>query len=137
MSREIRAQDFVTIPSDVTVDGLTAEMAGWLVRRSEFRALRVMARGSHPGIYAYLTAVTQVGQNWCSSQARTPLTNTDEQAQDLRSWVTSTEAADLLKVEPRAVQQAIARGRLKATKVGKRWQIEREDLEHYKATRAA
>lgn len=137
MSREIRAQDFVTSPGEVTIDGLTAEMAGWIVRRPEFRDIRIAARGAHPAVYAYLTAIAVVGQNWCSSQARTPRANKDEQAQDLRSWVTSSEAADLLKGGPRAVQQAIARGRLKATKVDGRWRIEREDLAHYLATRAA
>ena len=137
MNRVPEPVDFVTSPGEATIDRLTMEMAGWMVRRPEFRALRIAARGAHPGVYAYLTAVAVVGQNWCSSQARTPLTNTDEQAPVLKSWVTSSEAADLLGVGPRAVQQAIARGRLKATKVDRDWRIEREDLEHYRATRVA
>lgn len=137
MRRVPDPQDFITLPGDATIDRLTAEMAGWLSKRPEFRALRVAARGAHPGAYAYLTAVGVLGQNWCSSQARTPLTNTDEQASESKTWVTSSEAADLLKVGPRAVQQAVARGRLKARKVDGVWRIEREDLAHYRATRAA
>ncbi|GAA1154910.1 helix-turn-helix domain-containing protein [Nocardioides aquiterrae] len=137
MSRIPEPPEFITSPGDYTVDRLTAEMAGWMIRRPEFKALRIAARGEHPTVFNYLVAVSALGDKWCSSQARTPLTNTDEQPTELRSWVTSSEAADLLGGGPRAVQQAIARGRLKATKVNGVWRIEREDLEHYRATRAA
>lgn len=138
MSRQIKASDFVRRPLEMTVDGVTAEMAGWLVRQPEFRALRTKARGQHPAVHAYLTAVTVVGQEWISSVSGTPVASISEQAPSLRTWVTTREAADLLDLSStRAVTQAIARKRLKARNEDGRWQIEREDLEHYRAARAA
>lgn len=132
-----RAADYVRRPLETTVDGLTAEMCGWLAKQPEFRQLRINARGAHPQVYAYLTAATVVGQEWASSVTGTTVANTPEQAPESRSWVTSSEAAQLLGIGARAVVQAIDRDRLEATNVAGRWQIERDDLEHYRATRTA
>lgn len=131
------AADFVTQPGDVTVDGLTAEMAGWLSKQPEFRSLRISARGSHPAAYAYLTAVTVVGQNFVFGLNRTREANSPEHASESRSWVTSSEAATCLGIKPDAVLRAINRRRLPAKKVDGRWQIERADVEHYRSSRAS
>lgn len=137
MSKAPDPRDFVTVPGAVTIDGLTAEQAGWLVRRPEFRALRIAARGAHPAVSAYLMAVTAVGEHWCSSQSRTPVPNTREQPTESTSWVTSAEAARLLDIDIRGVQMAVKRGRIDGTKVDGRLRVDRESLEHYRATRVA
>jgi excisionase family DNA binding protein len=50
--------------------------------------------------------------------------------------LTTEEAAELLGVSEAAVRQAIKRGRLRATKPGRDWQIARRDAESYLAERA-
>lgn len=62
-----RAADFVRRPLVSTLEGIDAEMCGWLFRRPEFRALRLAARGAHPRVYAALTAVTVLGNEWADS----------------------------------------------------------------------
>nr|WP_254451152.1 excisionase family DNA-binding protein [Aeromicrobium stalagmiti] len=47
------------------------------------------------------------------------------------------QVASQLGITDRAVRLAIARSALKATEVGGRYRITREDMEHYRAARAA
>lgn len=45
--------------------------------------------------------------------------------------MTLIEAAELLDVTPDNLRQAIARGSLKATKVGRDWQVTPREVERY------
>jgi len=51
--------------------------------------------------------------------------------------MSTSQAADLLGITPQAVRQAVHEGRLTAERVGSRWLLNREDVEHYRARRAA
>ncbi len=51
--------------------------------------------------------------------------------------LSTTEAAGLLDVTGRAIRLAIQQNRLQAERVGRRWVIHREDLEHFRAARRA
>ncbi|WP_407662558.1 helix-turn-helix domain-containing protein [Microbacterium saperdae] len=49
--------------------------------------------------------------------------------------LSTTEVANHLGITPRAVTKAIHAGRLPATRTGRRWTIDREDLALHQATR--
>jgi excisionase family DNA binding protein len=51
--------------------------------------------------------------------------------------MSTTQAAHLLGITDRGVRSAIAAERLAAQRVDGRWQVAREDVEHYRAARAA
>lgn len=48
---------------------------------------------------------------------------------ELPPYLYGTEAADKLRVHPSTITAMIARGELRATKVGRRWRIPRADIE--------
>lgn len=50
----------------------------------------------------------------------------------MTSHLTTSQAAAALGITPRAVQQAITRGKLKATKAGRDWLIKTRDVEAYR-----
>ena len=55
---------------------------------------------------------------------------------DVRASYTTTEAAALLKVQPRSVTKAIERGRLKAEKRGRDWHIDAAELARFQNARS-
>lgn len=52
-------------------------------------------------------------------------------------WMGTTEAAEMLGITDRAVRLAITQKRLHATNLHGRWRITPEDIEHFKAAKAA
>ncbi|WP_370871539.1 helix-turn-helix domain-containing protein [Nocardioides massiliensis] len=52
-------------------------------------------------------------------------------------WLSAGEAAGLAGISDSAIRKAIREGRLPAVQVGGRHRINREDLAHFKAARAA
>ncbi|MGY1845525.1 helix-turn-helix domain-containing protein [Modestobacter sp. SYSU DS0875] len=49
----------------------------------------------------------------------------------------TNQAADRLGMTPRGVRLAIAEARLQAEQIDGRWRLRREDVEHYRASRAS
>ncbi|MGB3761832.1 MAG: helix-turn-helix domain-containing protein [Ornithinimicrobium sp.] len=116
---------------------VSARTCAWLERHAGLSALRVRVRGTDPQVSRALEEVRYAAMSWRSSATGTTRDAQAEPAADLTQWLTSTEAAILLGVTPRAVRKAIARGALTATNEAQRWRISREDLEHFRAARAA
>jgi excisionase family DNA binding protein len=97
--------------------------------------LRTHTRGVDQETAYALMAVREVAMSFVPPEEQAVVA-TSEQAAVLE-WLDTSEAADLMGLRtPRAVTQAIARGRLPAVKVGRAWRIRRTDIEHYR-TRAA
>lgn len=117
----------------VVVDARTC---AWLEKYAQLTSLRVRVRGTDPHISRALEEIRQAAMSWRGSA-----TGTDDAPKPepgaTSSWLSTTQAASLLGVTPRAVVKAIARGKLPATQVAGRHRVSREDIENYKAARAA
>jgi excisionase family DNA binding protein len=124
----------------VGVDGpavvVSARTAAWLERYGGLTSLRVKVRGTDPEISRELQELRAAAMAWRGSATGTKEAVKPEPATS-SSWLSTTEAADLLGIGPRAVRKAIALGRLPSTDSGGRHRVSREDVEHYRAARTA
>jgi len=115
---------------------LDARTCAWLEHYAKLRDLRVRVRGTDPHISKQLEQIRAAAMAWRSSA-----TGTEQDVQPelgpQSEWLSTREAADMLRITERGARKAIADGRLNATQVAGRWRISREDLEHYRATRTA
>ena len=102
----------------------------------EIYALRVRKRGTDPEASKVLEELRVAALAWRGSATGTEDDNSAEPVSSSR-WLTTKAAAELLGITPRAVRKAIALGRLPAEREGRSYRIRREDLEHYRAARAA
>lgn len=118
---------------EVTVPGRVAAI---LESRCKLTELRVALRGIDPEVDEALMAITLAAHHWRNS-ATGRATPAEPEVTPRSEWVSTTEAADILYITTRAVRLAITENRLNATRVGKSYRINREDLEHYKAARRA
>lgn len=111
-------------------------VSAWLEDRAGLREARVRHRGIDAEVDACLVAVAVAATAWRSSACGTGTRNQAEpEAQS--GPMTTREAADELGCTARGVRKAIGERRLPARLVGGRWLVDREDLAHYRATRAA
>lgn len=129
------------LPHLVGVEGpavvVPARIAAILERHADLSGLRVRTRGVDPEATAVLEALHVAALQWRGSATGTEEAAEAEPATDSKRWLSTGEAADLVGVTARAIRKAIDEGRLEAVKVGGRKRISREDLEHYRAARAA
>lgn len=116
---------------------LDARACAVLERYAGLSDLRVRVRGVDPHISRQLEEVRLAALSWRSSATGTEEASGPEPATDSERWLSTGEAADLVGVTSRAIRKAIDEGRLEAVKVGGHNRISREDLEHYRAARAA
>lgn len=110
---------------------LSARTCAWLEKYARLPALRVAARGVDPQVSAHLEEIRQAADAWRGSVLGTEVAATSEPA-TRSEWMTTAMVAELLQVGPRAVVKAIARGALPAQRVGRTWQVHREDAERYR-----
>ena len=110
---------------------LDARTCAWLERYAALSSLRVRVRGTDPSISKQLEEIHQAALSWGSATGTEVATQPEPAAGS--QWLSTTEAADLLGIGPRAVVKAIARGALPGTRVGNRWRVSREDVQHYRA----
>ena len=111
-----------------------ARVAAWLTRQANLDRLRREVRGQDAEVDHVLIALAVAASAWRASAYGTHPRNTPEPAPK-SAWLTTTEVADLLDQTDRAIRQACQSGRLPAERVGDRWQISRENFEHYCAAR--
>lgn len=115
---------------------LNARACAWLERYARLSDLRVRVRGTDPEISRQLEEIRYAAMAWRGSATGTKEAAKPEPATQLE-WLSTGQAADLLGIGDRAVRKAIAETRLNATEVAGRYRISREDVEHYRAARAA
>lgn len=111
-------------------------VAALLMSRAGLEDYHREHRGLDPELDDVLLALKLVATHWRTSVAGSEDRKSPEVA-PLCPWVTSTQAADLLGVGDRGIRLAIAEKRLPAEMVGGRWQIAREDVEHFRAAKRA
>lgn len=114
-----------------------ARVAAVIEKYARLSDLRVRTRGIDPEATAVLEALHVAALSWRSTACGTTEDTEAEPATDSNQWLTTGEAADLAGVTSRAIRKATDEGRLQCTRVSGHRRISREDLEHYKAARAA
>ncbi|MGW3854732.1 helix-turn-helix domain-containing protein [Micromonospora arida] len=115
-------------------------VAAWLERHANLRQIRTGHRGADPEVDSVLVALAVAAAAWRQQTGVSSDHGTDQRKQpehESESRLTTTQAANLLNITDRGVRAAIARHRLNAQRVGDQWLIDREDLEHFRAGRAA
>jgi hypothetical protein len=115
---------------------LPPRIAALIERRTNISSLRVQVRGVDPEATDVLEQLRMAALSWSSSSTGT----TDDESRELAApskWMGTSEVAKGLGQTREAVGKAIRTGRLAARKLNDRYQIDREDYEHYKAVRAA
>ena len=115
---------------------LDARTCAWLEKYAGLSSLRVRVRGTDQRISTQLEEVRYAAMSWRGSATGTEAATKPEPGASSQ-WLSTSQAADLLGVGPRAVVKAIGRGAIPAERVGSRWRVSREDIEHYRAARAA
>lgn len=115
---------------------LDARACAWLERYAGLTGLRVRVRGTDPEISRQLEEVRVAAMSWRGSATGSERDAEPELAAQ-SEWLSTGQVAKELMVTDRAIRKAIREGRLTATEIGGRYRISREDLEHYRAARAA
>lgn len=110
-----------------------ARVCAWLERHAGIAQLRAEHRGRDAEVSAVLVGVGVAAAKWRASATGTADAKRPES--DAPSEMSTRQASDLVGVTERAIRQAIAEGRLTATRVGSRWVLTREDVEQYRASR--
>jgi len=116
---------------------ISARTAAWLERYAGLSALRVRVRGTDPEISAHLEHIRFAAMSWRGSATGTTDDTEAEPDTESGQWLSTGQAAGIAGVTARSIRKAIAEDRLEAVNVGGRYRISREDLEHYRAARAA
>ena len=116
---------------------LSARACASLEHYASLSALRVRVRGTDVEVSKALEEIRFVAMSWRGSATGTEAAPRPEPATNSEQWLTTGQASDLSGVTARGIRKAITDGRLEAVEVGGRYRISREQLEHYRAARAA
>ena len=113
-------------------------MAHKLLERGDFKTWTANHYGDDPEFDTMLRALRMAAARRTSERTSDDGSESaalPEVAPQLASVINAMQASVLLGVTDRAVRLAIAGGKLPAQQVGGRWQIDRQDVERYRATR--
>jgi excisionase family DNA binding protein len=113
-----------------------ARIAALIESRTNISGLRVQVRGVDPEASAVLEAIREAALIWPGFHLETG-DDVDRQPAPRSKWLRTGQVAEHLGISRQAVGKAIRSGRLPATKTGIGYQVSREDMEHYRAARAA
>lgn len=126
----------VFLGPSVVLDGRACAL---LNRALNLDRVRVELRGQTPELDWALQAIklgalahaSSVGGTSVAPQPEPRIASTEVDS------VSTSLAAELLGITPRAVRRAIAEKRLPATRLDGRWRIARDDLQYYRSRAAA
>lgn len=108
-------------------------VAAQLDRLLDLTHLRTAVRGQDPETDAVLVALRVAALAWRTSAGGLPERTS---ADPMPAWITTSQTAELLGVDPRHVRRLITHGRLTGKQLPTgTWLVERETAEHYRAAR--
>lgn len=110
-------------------------VAAWLESHG-LNELRIVARGADAEVDNVLVAIRTAAMAWRAAATGSKQAPEPEVTRESK-WYSTTEAAERLGITDRAVRLAIQEKRLHATNLDGRWRINTEDIEHFKAAKAA
>lgn len=117
-----------------------ARVAALLLRRTDLGAYARDHRGEDPETDQVLVALRLAAAAWLAAAGSDcgPSLVADGAVEASSARQLSTgHAAKLLGITERSVRRAVTQGRLRATPLGGRWVLTPEDVEHFRAQRAA
>jgi len=121
---------------------ISGRTAAWLLSIADLPRLRIAHRGTDAEVDSQLLALTHVANAWraatsaTSADSGSALDELPEVAPASKVMTTKT-AAERIGITDRAVRLACDQGRIPATRVVGRWQLERSDVDAYCRFRAA
>lgn len=122
--------------ADGPVVVVPGRVAAWLERNARLREMHQHSRGADPEVDAVVVGLLLAARAWRASATGSADAVRPEVGAGSQE-LSTREAADLLHVTDRAIRQAITDGRLQAQRIGSRWVLQRENVEHYRAGRTA
>lgn len=125
----------IRVTDDSTM--ITGRVAAIFHERLDLAGLRMSARGRDPELYDQLLSLYESSLEWRASATGSEVAAEPEVPRESKQWMSTGQVASHLGITDRAVRMAITRSALKATQVAGRYRITREDMEHYRAARAA
>ncbi len=124
--------------SDVVV--VPAAVCAFLVLHGDLARLRIRARGDDPATDAVLVALTVAGNRWRTSAApsvRGSALAVEAEPASPSAYMSTGQAADALNLTQRGVRLACTEGRIPATRIDGRWQLDPAAVATYRRNRAA
>jgi excisionase family DNA binding protein len=121
---------------------VSGRVAAWLLSRARLDEYHRVHRGDDAEVDQVVVALKLAALAWrersvVGTDHGTRTADTPAQRAPSPDWLTTTAAARSLGIGTRAVRKAIGAGRLPATWAGGCWWIDPEDVEHFRARRAA
>ena len=128
--------------ADGAVTVVPGRVAAWLLSRAGLADYHRAHRGDDPEVDQVLVALKLAAIAWrerntTGTDHGTQAADTPPQAAPSPHWLTTTATARVLGITARAVVKAISAGRLPAQWSAGCWWINPDDVEHYRARRAA
>jgi hypothetical protein len=125
--------------ADGPVAIVPARVAAWLDRQVNLTRLRIEHRGFDPEVDSVLVGLRVAAMAWRETVGTR---GTDspcgaEPAAPSLQWMTTTDVAIGVGMTERGVRKAIAAGHLRASRDNRRWMVDLEDFEHFRAARRA
>lgn len=118
-----------------------ASVAAWLIVQTDMPARRVEHRGADPQVDAVLGALTVAGLGWRTSTTSAATSAggsavvVEAEVVAPSEYMTTSRAADVLGITDRGVRLACNQGRIPATRVDGRWQLDPDGVAAYRRTR--
>ncbi len=130
------AESYVHLGPVAVVPG---RVAGLLLRRGGLAEFHRKHRGADPELDAVVLGLKLADLAWRGSVGTDCGSDTDMAGLGPAgcTWLGTRQAARRLGISSRAVRAAISSGRLRARWVGGRHVLDLEDIEHFRAQRAA
>lgn len=122
---------------DGPISIIPGRIASIIMVRYGLDKIRSQIRGMDSELDTVLVDLATTAAAWRSTACGTERATTPEPGEQSSQWVNTSTAATLLGITDRAIRKAIDEKRLTAQQVDGRWRITREDVEHYRAARAA
>lgn len=129
----------ITTPPEFLVVGrggpsviITGRVAAFLLRYAQLETYHRQHRGEDPEVDSALIAMKAVALEWRSSATGTREAAAPELDRS-SVWLSTEQAAGALAMTDSGIRKAIRENRLKATRVGKTWRINQEQLAHFRA----
>lgn len=126
------------------VDGpvvvVPGRVASVLLRTTTLGRYAAERRSDDPEVDAVLVALRVAAMAWraqAGGSGSGPSLSVIDGGGASSGQLTTAQAAQRLGIAERSVRRAIQAGRLPATLLGSRWVLDPEDVEHYRARRAA
>lgn len=138
----LRPAEYHVYGLDGPVVVVPGRVAAWLLSRAGLDEYHHSHRGDDPDVDQVLVALKLAAIAWRERNTGgtdhgTQVADTPPQAAPSPQWLTTTATARVLGITARAVVKAISAGRLPAQWSAGCWWIDPQDVEHYRAKRAA